>query len=184
LQISALEYRPSPSGRGGTAPTRPLTPCECWCQQAFAIHKLIALWSPRLERCVTHVSTVGLVWPLPCGERQHSSARRNLLVYLICSWYLPATDVPPRVVPSTTAAAIFILVFHSMYLPATDVSSFHQLTQPLTHHFTHSRYLPATAVPPTSSNSENVELHAVFPLRLAHVGEESTTMSFDVARVT
>jgi hypothetical protein len=75
LQIFALEYRHSPSGRGGTARTRLVTPCECWCQQAFAIHKLIALCSPRFVRCVTLVSTVGLVCPLPCGHRQHSSAR-------------------------------------------------------------------------------------------------------------
>jgi hypothetical protein len=32
-------------------------------------------------------------------------------------------------------------------------------------------YLPATQVPPKSSNAENVELHAVFPFRLTHVGE-------------
>ena len=45
-------------------------------------------------------------------------------------------------------------------------------------------YLPAASVPPLPSNSENVELHAVFPLLLAHVGEESATMSLDTARAT
>jgi hypothetical protein len=45
-------------------------------------------------------------------------------------------------------------------------------------------YLPAKSVPPTASNSENVELHAIFPFRLTHVGEGETLMNMTVAKTT
>ena len=44
-------------------------------------------------------------------------------------------------------------------------------------------YLPGLRVPPTATNAENVELHAVFPFRLTHFGDASV-MNLTTAKRT
>ena len=45
-------------------------------------------------------------------------------------------------------------------------------------------YLPASRVPLVPVNSENIALHAVFPFRLTHVGEDDSLMNLTLARAT
>ena len=46
-------------------------------------------------------------------------------------------------------------------------------------------YLPASETPAEGPrNTENIELHAVFPFRLTHVGEDESLMNMSLARTT
>ena len=86
-------------------------------------------------------------------------------------------------VTASQAAALRRLVLHVPPLPSGPRPAVggYSKASPTTDRV----YLPASSVPTGGpENSENIELHSVFPFRLTHIGEDESLMNMSVARAT